>query len=78
MASCLHYDNHCHEKFFGVFLGSEDQGRPSKTSKVLHGVAMQEHPLTVCGVPFMFFLNMFSSVCFYHMLSQDSFQKNIT
>jgi hypothetical protein len=24
----------------------------------LHSIAMQDHPLTVCGVPFIFFLNI--------------------
>ena len=31
-------------------LQSEDQQRPLKTGEVLQGVAMQEHPFTVCEV----------------------------
>lgn len=39
---------------------SEDQQRPVKTHKVFHGVAMamQERPFPVCGVLFIFFLNI--------------------
>jgi hypothetical protein len=33
--------------------------RQTKTSEeALHGTAMQEHPLTVCGVPFIFSLTI--------------------
>lgn len=80
-----------HKKFFGAF--SSMKWRPGKTSEVLQGVALQEHPLAVCGVLFILFLN---SMCplrrlFYqnatcplrcllqqNILSQDSVKKNIT
>ena len=53
-----------HEKFFGVFPSMN--WSPANPSEVLHGVAMQEQPFTVCGVPFIVFLNInaFSCVCF--------------
>lgn len=53
-----------HETAFGAFLSEVETredvsaGKPSEDqqrSKALHGVAMQEHPLSVCGVVFIFF-----------------------
>lgn len=46
---------------------SEDQHR----SQALHGVVMQEHPFSVCGAVFKFFLNI-------TQLVKCLFQQNIT
>lgn len=45
-----------HQKFFGKFLSMK--WRPVKTRKVLHVIAMQKSPFPVCGVLFIFFLNI--------------------
>lgn len=69
-----------HEKFLGVFPSTK--WRPAKTSKALHRVPMQERPFTVCGVPFMLFSNIMHPPQGYllqqNIVSQDSFQRNIT
>jgi hypothetical protein len=66
-----------HKKFFGVFLSTELQ---LKTGKVLHDVAKQESPFTVCTVLPVFFPNSAGFLkCLpqQNILSQDSFQKKI-
>lgn len=70
-----------HKKFFGALLSTK--WRSAKTSKALHSVPTQEHPLIVYGVPFIFFLKHYmpSQVSVFnktsHALWQDSFRKNI-
>lgn len=70
----------------------EDQWRPEKTSEVLHGLAIQERPLTVYGFPFIHFANithllkgllqknitcLLTSLIQQNIFSQDIFLKNI-
>lgn len=49
-----------HKEFFGasLSLGHEDQQRPSKTSEAFQGAPIQEQPLGVWEVPFIFFLKI--------------------
>lgn len=65
----------------------------AKTSKALQGITMQEHPLTLCGIMFIIILNIMlplkhslqhnmrcplTCLLQQNILSQGSFQKNIT
>lgn len=72
-----------HKKFFGMFLSTkwgpvkkQEQRSPAETREVLHGVAMQEQPLAVYGVPFVLLPNHVSSQTSapgkHHMLSHVS------